>query len=60
MINLATEDDPLKKIVKTRNCFMNYSFSALIPKLNKVFFIDFGVYKKEKETIRVVDFFFNI
>ena len=57
MTNLTTEDDPLKEIVKTQNCFMNYSFSALIPKLNKVFFIDFGVYKKEKETIRVVDFF---
>ena len=59
MTNLTTEDDPLKEIVKTRNCFMNCSFSALIPKLKKVFFIDFGVYKKEKEkeTIRVVDFF---
>ena len=57
MTNLTTEDDTLNEIVKTQNCFMNYSFSALIPKLNKVFFIDFGVYKKEKETICVVDFF---
>ena len=57
MTNLTTGDDPLKEIVKTQNCFMNCSFSALIPKLKKVFFIDFGVYKKEKETIRVVDFF---
>lgn len=37
MTNLATEDDTLKEIVKTQNCFMNCSFPALTQAQKKYF-----------------------